>query len=190
MTNSMKFRLYFTLAGCVILAASCTPYPIFYNIHREKAPTEARIPGPVSSIVMGPFSSGKAMYTGSSLLYSYYNSIWMALAKPAGSIISLAATDEHLYMLVSTGSGSPDSFMLWRSPDPVSGQWEAVSFGDAAAYTIQGIYGNEHRLFVSGLARGVTNDWSNYAIFYTDSTRNALTLLADKTQYITGVAAD
>ncbi|MDR1418849.1 MAG: hypothetical protein LBI86_00550, partial [Treponema sp.] len=39
-------------------------------------------------------------------------------------------------------------------------------------------------------ARGVTNDWSNYAIFYTDSTRNALTLLADKTQYITGVAAD
>jgi hypothetical protein len=178
------------ICGCAILAASCTPYPIFYNIHKEKAPTEARIPGPVYSIVMGPFSSGKAMYTGSSLLYSYYNSLWVPAAKPAGKILSLAATDDHLYMLASSGSGSTDTFMLWRSSDPLSGQWEAVSMGDAAAFTIQTIYGNERRLFVSGLLKGVTDDWANYALFYTDSTRSGLTLLANKTQYLTGVAAD
>ncbi|MDR1287024.1 MAG: hypothetical protein LBK08_05380 [Treponema sp.] len=188
--NGIKFRLCFMICGCAILAASCTPYPIFYNIHKEKAPTEARMPGPVYSIVMGPFSSGKAMYTGSSLLYSYNNSLWMPTSKPAGKILSLAATNEHLYILASGGSGSLDTFMLWRSPDPVSGQWEAVSMGDAAAFTIQSIYGNEHRLFVSCLLKGVTNDWAKYALFYTDSTRSSLTMLANTTQYLTGVAAD
>ncbi|MDR0600790.1 MAG: hypothetical protein LBG42_00265 [Treponema sp.] len=188
--NSIRFRLYSLVCGCVILAASCTPYPIFYNIHREKAPTEARIPGPVTSIVIGPFSSGKAMYTGSSVLYCYYGSLWMPLVKPEGKILSLAATNEHLYMLVSTGSGSPDNFMLWRSSDPVSGQWETVYMGDAAAYTLQSIYGNEHRLFASCLLKGVTDDRGKYALFYVDSTKSSLTLLNTGTQYLTGVAAD
>jgi hypothetical protein len=80
--------------------------------------------------------------------------------------------------------------MLWRSKDPASGAWEYINMGEAAAYTIQGIYGNEDRLFVSGLLKGVTEDGLNYAIFYTDSTRTDLGLLAANTRYLTGVAAD
>jgi hypothetical protein len=113
------------------------------------------------------------------------------VSKPAGKILDIASTNEHVYVLVTSDDQRPENFTLWRSSDPSSKAWEYVNMGiEAAGYTIQGIYGNESRLFISCLLKGVTEDWLNYALFYTDATLDSFKLLASNTQYLTGVAAD
>jgi hypothetical protein len=113
------------------------------------------------------------------------------VSKPPGKILGIASTNAHVYLLIAGGDQRPDNFMLWRSPDPFSGGWQLVNMGDAAGYNLQSIYGNENRLFVSCLLKGVVSDVGNYALFYTDdSAVNSLKLLATNTQYLTGAAAD
>lgn len=177
-----RFFLYLLFLFGGLSFFSCGQEPIFYEISLEEELVPPRISGTPTNMVV----FDNKMYVAGERLFQYsLNSggegVWDEPSpppQPPNKIISLAATNNHLYALTGELQGSA----LYRK-DKDSGWKEVTKY---PGYPIlQTIYGDEKQLFAG--AQKTTGD--QYAILYDDG-NGALKLLDDKAGLLRGAVLE
>jgi hypothetical protein len=179
----------------LFLCVSCYD-PIFYTISQESKPTESKIKGTPSSMVL--FKNG--VYAASSDLYRYEkqadgNAGWRDIPGPGGKIVSLAATDKALYALSFLDS-SLAGLTLFKSISG-EGDWARVLpyAGNKALFDkyrfMDSLYADEENVFV-----GIKNEDRNdddvddtaYAVAF-EASDGFLHILIENTKPLTGAVS-
>jgi len=182
----------------VFFVVSCKQDPILYIIATETAPVKPLIEGAPTNMVVFKRNGTPVMYAASGRLHWYakssdgitrWNSDEYAIPQPGGKIISLAATDDCLYVLSLDGHGVKATLRYIESN---GNEWKTVS-SEADGYPlIQAIYADYDftssqttRLF----AGAGKNDRSqaSYAILYLDNAAKTLKMLKSDTSIFSGV---
>ncbi|MDR1445770.1 MAG: hypothetical protein LBI90_02620 [Treponema sp.] len=192
--SNIKRSLVLTVM-ILFLCVSCYD-PIFYTISQESKPTESKIKGTPSSMVL--FRNG--VYAASSDLYRYEkqssgNAGWRDIPGPGGKIVSLAATGKALYALSFLDS-SLAGLTLFKS---VSGEGDWVRVlpyaGNKELFDnyrfIDSLYADEESVFV-GIKNEDRNDDDDddtaYAVAF-EASDGFLHILMENTKPLTGAVS-
>jgi hypothetical protein len=165
----------FFLLVCILI--SCNQDAIFAILSREEPPIDPRINGLSTDLVVVADTLYVASI-GSNIIHSYKDGRWGGLGSP-GTIIGLAATSTHLYVLVSYDISRKNNF-VYRYDGSNWADWKLVSGGFGL---LQSIWGANDSLFV-GARNG--NIWDIYSAIGTGN----LTLRIHNSGQLNGAAHD
>jgi hypothetical protein len=144
---------------CGFMILSCSQDSVFYYISREEAPTNPRINGSPTNIIV----IDDTVFVGSRMgkkIHYYRGDVWYE-KNTEGSLIELAAAGEYLYALFNEGNSfSPNSTVIKRiaKNEIGSGSWQnIVKDPHAGNYTIESLYGTNpygtgNDIFAGGVA--------------------------------------
>ena len=198
----MKLKTLFKIAVLLAAAAvvlSCDWNPIFYRVSQEVEPTEARIQGSPTNMVVFERNGRKVMFVASGrTLHWYfgdeeYGPVWgdsaYGVPQPAeagGRIISLAVTENFFYALVmrDTADGIASDLKRIGAADSA---WTTINSG----YTIQAVFADPEQsvLFASSRISG-----NSYRILHLNdnASGSAFSVLQipgfDNVRMLTGIA--
>jgi hypothetical protein len=180
----------FLLIGSLFFSVSCTQSPIFFSISQEVPLREPLIKGTPTNIVEWYDGVNNGVYVANfSSLYRYQKPsegeapVWESIGDlPEGQIWGLAATNDFLYLLTSSG--------LWKTENTgdTGLSWQTVGNASSDYPSIQKIYGNSNRLFAGTYTGSPGSDGNDYAICYDNN--GTLQVLKRGVHILSGAAFD